>query len=423
MFSLQEITQKFINFQGLSCDNTLSKLNLDFAIFQSIYDLPFEHWNLIVGEEKLLLSIPYLAAVESMPSQNMTYHYCIAYQHTLPVAVFFFQEFDFKLADMEANVETDKLADAKPLFDKVKSSVLSGFKNVQLRLLIAGNSYITGDYGFHLGQNFPMENFGLVMENIIQKITNTKRDGKYIQGVLIKDFSKEHTGFIKSLEQKKYFPFQVDPTMILQIPDGITTMEKYIELFSSKYRVRVRSCEKKFIGVSSRLLDMEEMKSSHSIIQQLYKNVEENAGFNLLKVPENYFLELKKNLGDAFQFRAYFLNEKMVGFSTSLLWQNMLESNFVGLDYEFNQTHGLYQNMLYDYLKQAMEANIKTIHFGRTALEIKSTIGAIPEHMTLLVKSPNSVFNRLIPRIFSNLKQSEWVQRKPFKGGEEESNT
>jgi hypothetical protein len=196
-------------------------------------------------------------------------------------------------------------------------------------------------------------------------------------------------------------------------------VEQFIELFSSKYRVRVRSCEKKFKGVESRLFSLEEIVKHYSAIKNLYNNVEEKAGFNLLKVPENYFIELKKNLEESFLFRAYFLEDKMVGFSTSLIWHDMMEANFVGLDYEYNQTYGLYQNMLYDFLKQALNSKIKVLSFGRTALEIKSTLGAVPNHMTLLVKSPNALFNRLIPSIFSNLKQTEWIQRRPFKGGEE----
>ncbi len=419
MFSLQEITQKFINFHKLSCDCPMGNANLDVAIFQSVYDLPFDHWNSVIGEEKLLLSIPYLAAIEAMPTQNMAFHYCIVYQQTLPVAVFYFQEFDFNLADMNANVETDKLKESMSMFEKLKSSVASGFKNVQLRLLVAGNCYVSGDYGFQLVPEFPKENFGLVLDNAIQKITQANRDGKKIQGILVKDFSETQSNLSQSLQQKNYFPFHVDPTMVLQIPEGISTMEQFIELFSSKYRVRVRSCEKKFKGVESRLFSLEEIVKHYSSIKNLYNNVEEKAGFNLLKVPENYFIELKKNLEDAFQFRAYFLEDKMVGFSTSLIWHEMLEANFVGLDYEYNQTYGLYQNMLYDFLKQALEAKTKTINFGRTALEIKSTLGAVPDNMTLLVKSPNALFNRLIPSIFSNLKQSEWIQRRPFKGGEE----
>lgn len=393
--------------------------NLDLAIFQSVYDLPFDHWNSVIGEEKLLLTIPYLAAVEAMPTQNMAFHYCIVYHQTLPVGVFYFQEFDFSLADMNANVETSRLNGSVNLFDKLKNSVSSGFKNVQLRLLVAGNCYISGDYGFCLLPDFPELNFSLVLDTAIQKIIQSKKDGKKIQGILVKDFSETQSEFTSGLKEKSYFPFQVDPNMVLTIPEGIKTLEEFVELFSSKYRVRVRSCEKKFKGVESRYFNLEDIVKHYEQIKKLYQNVEEKAGFNLLKVPETYFIELKKNLEDAFLFRAYFIEDKLVGFSSAFVWNTKMEAHFVGLDYEYNQPFGLYQNMLYDFLKQALDAQSKVLYLGRTALEIKSTLGAVPDQMTLLAKSPNALFNRLVPPIFSNLKQTDWIQRRPFKGGEE----
>ncbi|MBX7181879.1 MAG: hypothetical protein K1X82_07190 [Bacteroidia bacterium] len=419
MFSLQGLTQKFINFHKLGCVCPMGDSNLDLAIFQSVYDLPFDHWNSVIGEEKLLLTIPYLAAVEAMPTQNMAFHYCIVYHQTLPVGVFYFQEFDFSLADMNANVETSQLNNTLNLFDKLKNTVSAGFKNIQLRLLVAGNCYISGDYGFCFVNGFPNDNFSLVLDTAIQKIMQSKKDGKKIQGILVKDFSENQEVLVAGLKEKNYFPFHVDPNMVLQIPEGIKTMEEFVALFSSKYRVRVRSCEKKFKGVESRYFGLEDLVKHYDQIKRLYLNVEEKAGFNLLKVPENYFIELKKNLEDAFLFRAYFIENKLVGFSSSFVWSKKVEAHFVGLDYEYNQTYGLYQNMLYDFLKQALDAGSNWLYLGRTALEIKSTLGAVPDQMTLLAKSPNALFNRLVPPIFSNLKQTEWIQRRPFKDGEE----
>jgi hypothetical protein len=97
------------------------------------------------------------------------------------------------------------------------------------------------------------------------------------------------------------------------------------------------------------------------------------------------------------------------------VWQSKLEAHFVGLDYEYNTSKGLYQNMLYDFIRQAIEAKSDTLYLGRTALEIKSTVGAEPDLMSLYVKSANPIYQRIVGPIFGNLKQTDWIQRRPFK--------
>ena len=353
--------------------------------------------------------------MEAMPVQDMTYHYALVYSQTLPVAVFYFQEFDYKLADMNANVEVDKLNGAKSMFDKLKGSIASGFKNINIRLLIGGNAYISGEYGFETIPTFPKDNFAAMLNNVVNKVISTKKSGKKIFGVLVKDFDQENQKVQEDIVSQGYFKFTVDPNMTIKIPKGLQSFDDYMELFSSKYRVRAKSYQKKFKGVVSEVFSLEQIVKHYDAIQKLYHNVEEKAGFNLLKVPEQYFIELKKNLDEAFQFRAYFYEGQMVGFAASFGWKNTLEANFVGLDYEYNQSLAIYQNMLYDFVNQAISSGYDILNLGRTALEIKSTVGAEPDLMGLFVKSANPIYNRIVAPIFGNLKQTEWIQRRPFR--------
>lgn len=423
MFSLQELSKKFIQFHKLNFVCSQSEKQYEIAVFQSIFDVPFEHWNRLVGEDKLMLSVPYLASLEAMPVQNMVYHYALVYENTLPIAGFYFQEFDYHLSDMNANVETQKLNGSLTLFEKVKGVMTSGFKNINLRLLVAGNAYISGEYGFALAENFDRNIFALLLDKTVQKIIQTQKSGTKIQGVLVKDYSQSSTDIQHSFSQSDYFRFTVDPNMELIIPLEVNSFDALSELFSSKYRVRAKSCVKKFQGIDSRLLSLHDIVMFEQQIRNLFKNVEEKAGFNLLTSPPNYFTELKKNLEEAFSFRAYFINDQMVGFATAFIWKVKLEAHFVGIDYAINQEKGLYQNMLYDYFNLACLHGIKHLSLGRTALEIKSTLGAEPDNMALYVKSTNPLFNKLVPAIFGNLKQTEWVQRKPFKNQEQAAET
>jgi len=70
---------------------------------------------------------------------------------------------------------------------------------------------------------------------------------------------------------------------------------------------------------------------------------------------------------------------------------------------------------LYDLIDQAIQSGHQTINYGRTANEIKSTIGAVPQKMICYMKHRNIVMNQLVGILLKVFKPKEWEQRNPFK--------
>ena len=76
----------------------------------------------------------------------------------------------------------------------------------------------------------------------------------------------------------------------------------------------------------------------------------------------------------------------------------------------------LYLNMLYDMVGCAIVNGFKHIQFGRTAMEIKSSIGAVPVNMYGLMEHNTPLINRYLDKIFRFLEpEVSWIQRHPFK--------
>jgi hypothetical protein len=79
--------------------------------------------------------------------------------------------------------------------------------------------------------------------------------------------------------------------------------------------------------------------------------------------------------------------------------------------------HDLYLNILYKLVQQAIYLKVYKLQFGRTAMEIKSSVGALPQHMFLFVKHVCPIRNFLVHTAVKNLsKNPEWTIRIPFKG-------
>lgn len=85
------------------------------------------------------------------------------------------------------------------------------------------------------------------------------------------------------------------------------------------------------------------------------------------------------------------------------------------MDYELNKELELYQNILYHFIEVAILKNKKTVNLGRTAGEIKSTVGAKVQELTCYVKPQNTVSKVILRPFISFLQPGEWIPRNPFK--------
>jgi hypothetical protein len=71
--------------------------------------------------------------------------------------------------------------------------------------------------------------------------------------------------------------------------------------------------------------------------------------------------------------------------------------------------------MLYDYIEIAINKKLKTINFGRTASEIKSSVGAIPQDLTMYFRHKKSITNRILKLFLQKIQPTPFQQKFPFK--------
>jgi predicted transcriptional regulator len=71
--------------------------------------------------------------------------------------------------------------------------------------------------------------------------------------------------------------------------------------------------------------------------------------------------------------------------------------------------------MLYDYIEIAIQKKIKTLNFGRTASEIKSSVGATPQDLTMYLRHKKSITNRILKLFLQRVQPTPFQQKIPFK--------
>ena len=185
---------------------------------------------------------------------------------------------------------------------------------------------------------------------------------------------------------------------------------------SKKYRDQFKRARKKFEGIQVKNLSYEDVLAQEDALYSLYHYVAKNAPFNTFFLSKDHFSTLKGQCGNRFQIFGYYCADKLVGFHTLLLNEETLETYFLGYDETIQKENMLYLNMLYNMTKYGIENGFNRIIFGRTALEIKSSVGAIPVQMSGFIYHTNPWINRFIKIIFKQLEPKvQWQQRHPFK--------
>jgi hypothetical protein len=386
-----------------------------FTLFDKASSIIAEDWDRISHSQGMFYERGFLRIIEDSGHARLMPRYVIVYHNRKPCGIIYFQVVDFK-AGMFGSMLRNEVEEIKSrrrnLFERY---IESNREEVLMRLFTCGNNLISGEYGFLFDKRTSKEKSQELVIHITDVIAREERLRGTISAILLKDFY-EPLKPKKLMDVQGYFEFMVEPNMIVQFPDGVGSLEEYVALFSKKYRNRARSVLRGRESLQVRELKPEEIRSHEKEIYGLYGAIFEQARFKLLKLPADYFSRMKEAFPGNFNVKGFFLNGRMVAFCSSFRLPNdTLEAHYVGFDYELNVEYSLYQNLLYELLKEAIATGCKRLNLGRTAAEIKSTIGAVPSDLLCYIRPQNAV-SRLIQKPFiSFLQPGAWIQRNPFR--------
>lgn len=376
-----------------------------FTLYSKVSKLP-ENWNTL-AVNNIFLSKEYLEVLERSAPNNMSCFFIGFYIEDKLVGIALSQFLDLNL--LESFGDRDKC---------VKASVRNFiFKNFCSHVLLIGNNMLTGQNAFAFSEGIDKKAIAEGLLNAMTKLkANLQSSGKKVHITSLKDFENtDIVAFEKELN-KDYFQFSTQPNMIFTIPENWKTEQDYIDALSKKYRDQYKRARKKADGIEKRKLNLEEINSYENEIYELYFHVAKNAPFNTFYLAKNHFSVFKEILKDKFLFYGYFIEGKLIGFSTLIKNGNSMDTYFLGYDDSIQKEKMLYLNMLYDMIAYSIKKGFHEIVFARTALEIKSSVGAKPIEVFGYIKHETKLIDRCTKTIFNYLEpKTEWQERNPFK--------
>lgn len=388
------------------CKNTTKEL-----FFSSVSDVPEDIWKELGCLDNLYFHPDYLVSIEQNNPQ-ITFSYIVLLDDDKKPIAFA----SVQIIELPANAIDNSLS--KSINDlKCFGRRIGVFPKLKpFQLLVCGNIFVSGEHGVFIKKNQDKQKVIKSLATTITQMVNSNLElKKSVSVFLMKDFIKESLYVSDSLHDANYYSFNVEPNMVLYLKEDWKAFDDYLNGMKTKYRVKAKKAMKLSTGLVVKNTTLENITTHLPEMTALYKKVSSKADFNLGDFNLKTYVSLKEKLGDNYIVKTYWFNDKIVGFMSGMILRDSLDAHFVGINYELNRKLAVYQRMLYDYVQIAIENNLSIINFGRTASEIKSSIGAIPQDLTCYIRHKKSLTNKFLKPFLKHIEPTPFKQKLPFK--------
>lgn len=386
----------------ICCTNTNNAL-----YFSSIDEIPVKIWEDLGCTKNIYFHPNFLKSLEKNHPKIIFSYVVLVDENNSPIAFASLKIIDFYLNSIKSELD----------FLKNIGRKLNIFPDKKpLKLLICGNTFVTGEHGVFIKEN---QNKKVIIKRLAESLNHfvnaNKKLKKQIDAFLLKDFAQESLFITDELKEFKYNTFSVEPNMQLKLNDNWKNFDDYLAALKTKFRVKAKKAFKQSLDL--RIEDVTLINISQKLPEMtaLYEKVASNAEFNLGNFNLETYKHLKEKFGDDYILKSYWLEDKIVGFISGVINNKSLDAHFVGIDYQKNREYAIYQRMLYHYIEIAISKKLKTINFGRTASEIKSSVGAVPQDLTMYLRHKKTITNKILKLFLQRVQPKPFQQKFPFK--------
>lgn len=366
--------------------------------YSSISEIGSEDWNKIVTK-RFFLSFSYLQTLEKA-CPHIEYRYVLSFREDQFIGLCYFQVIPFSGSNLN-----QYLPQKNRIASFIFKTILS---QINTNLLVLGNVIFTCENGFLSSVNDAVKS-----EEIIN-LSITSAMKSIAQKPLATMISENITTISpEKICEGKFHEFKVEDRMEIDL-SAFANFQEYKDALHSKYRVRLNKIYQQNIDTKIIEIDVDNFEEYKSDIKSLFHNVVGSSKFKLTNLDEEYFLLFTSHV-ERFKIKGYIYKDKLVGFISYFQLDSIIEVHYVGLDYSFNHSNKIYNYILYTIIESSFQSGQRRICYGRTAQELKSTLGAKPYSITSSLKINKFFINLLTPFFLKRMFPEPWIMRNPFK--------
>ncbi|WP_282043803.1 hypothetical protein [Winogradskyella flava] len=376
-------------------------MDLNSEVYKAVDKIPQRYWESLNCPSNIYYSPEFLRAFE-LSNTDIDFNYIFILKNDEAVA---FANTQIVTVGVETITKNIKMS------SKIRQIVNSMFCNNSIKVLFCGNVFLSGEYGTFLKDGEPKIETFKAIAKAVKKLYRCKR----LHTIFVKDFEDESLYITDHLKSFDYASMHVEPNMIISLKAEWQSFEDYTEALKSKYRVKANRADTKSNHLDAKIFTEEDIICHKDGLQALYQNTIDNADFNAQILNLDTYIHLKNTFKDKFIVKGYFLESKLVGFLSAMQNDTHLDAHFIGIDYSKNKEYAIYPRILNDYVRLGIKTKSTQINLGRTASEIKSTLGAQPKTLTCYCKHKHYLLNQILKPFIKNVQIKSFKEHRPFK--------
>jgi hypothetical protein len=377
-------------------------LQLTSELFKTVDHIPQAYWDSVKCCTNVYYTPEFLNAFE-IANTDIQFNYIFILKDGEAVAFANTQIVSIGIETITKNIR---------MSSSLKHIVNRLFCNSHICVLFCGNVFLSGEYGTFLKEGeAKIDTFKAIAEGVEKLTKSTKK----LSAVFVKDFEDESLYITDHLQSYDYARMRVEPNMIITLKPEWQSFEDYKNALKSKYRIKANKADSKSEALDAKFFSEDNIKTHKQQLQELYQNTIDNADFNAQILNLDTYVHLKKAFKDLFIVKGYFLEGELVGFLSAMQNGRHLDAHLIGIDYAKNKAFGIYTRILNDYVRLGIATKSDQINLGRTASEIKSTLGATPKTLTCYCKHKRYLPNQILKPFIKNVHIKSFKQHQPFK--------
>ncbi|MBT8258589.1 MAG: N-acetyltransferase [Bacteroidia bacterium] len=374
----------------------------EFKYYSSVDLIDDTIWSSLGCTDNIYYTADFLRAFENANS-DIEFTYVVIFRGEKPIAFANTQIVTISVETITKNIKISSW---------LKGFVNNIFRNYHIRVMFCGNVFLSGEYGTFL---CPGEDKLVAFKAIADAVSELASRTKPLNAIFVKDFKEESLFITDQLTDFDYTPMHVEPNMIIYLDPEWKNFDDFKTALKSKYRVKANKADSQSAALDVKWMNEQDILQYQTELQSLYENTIANANFNAQILNLDTYTFLKSTYGENFVVRGYFLEGRLVGFLSAMLNGQNLDAHFIGLNYDLNRQYAIYPRILNDYVRLGIAKGAKLINLGRTASEIKSTLGAIPEELTCYIRHKRHLPNKIMKPFIRSVKIKTFRQHQPFK--------
>lgn len=259
-----------------------------------------------------------------------------------------------------------------------------GGRPFRFRTLVAGQGLGSGQHTFLWQKDIPSSQQVHWMEQAFEQCA--KHWG--IRVWMAKDFGPERDAELAPHWSRRWARATFDPVMEVPLDPNWTSTDQWQAALRTKARTKVRSILARSADLDvTRIVDKAELDRLGPDLIALYDQVYGRASIVMGGLEARDFGRLSTELGNDFTVLTFREKGRLVGFQCGMHHEESgtIEAYYVGFESDINKERALYQRMLFEFISWGISLGARRVVMGRTALEIKSTLGAFPVELSTFV--------------------------------------